>query len=291
MKLRTLVVDDSRTMRRIVARSLREFGITEIDDAEDGEAAMIQFLLNRYDLVVTDWNMPKKDGLELLTDIRDTGSEVPVVMITTEAERRQVLKAIDAGVTEFLVKPFDAKSLDLLQVVIDRAREIETSMSVGAPLYERFVEPLISAVTYVFGNMLECELSQEPVFLQEHHWSNEEVNGVIRFSGRMSGAMVLGMSGSLALSATAKMLGRRATEINADVQDVVSELANIISGNVREQFDEHRLDLSPPEVLRGKGESIDFPYRVQPVVVPFGCRWGPITLSVALSRSSEAASV
>ena len=118
MDPRVLVADDSGTMRKILIRSLNRVGVSDVAEAGDGEEALNHFQASRFDLVLTDWNMPRKNGLELLQAIRGTGSQVPVIMVTAEGEKRRVLDAIRAGVTDYLVKPFEA---DLLREKISKA--------------------------------------------------------------------------------------------------------------------------------------------------------------------------
>ena len=111
MGLRVLVVDDSTVMRKIIIRSLNAVGVTDIEEAGDGERAIQAFGEKNFNLVLTDWNMPKSSGLELVKAIRATGSEIPIIMVTTEAERLRVQDAIAAGVTDYLAKPFEADKL------------------------------------------------------------------------------------------------------------------------------------------------------------------------------------
>jgi two-component system chemotaxis response regulator CheY len=98
-------------MRRIIIRSLEEIGMAEVVEANDGEEAIAEFAKHDFALVLTDWNMPKKNGLELIQAIRATGSKVPIIMITTESEKARVFTAIEAGVSDYLIKPFDAETL------------------------------------------------------------------------------------------------------------------------------------------------------------------------------------
>ena len=108
MGQRVLVADDSRLMRKIISRTLADIGITDISEAADGVEAMAAFGSGTFDLVLTDWNMPNKTGLDVLKEIRAMGSNVPVIMITTENEERRIKEALDAGVTDYLAKPFDS---------------------------------------------------------------------------------------------------------------------------------------------------------------------------------------
>ena len=102
MSINVLLADDSKTMRTIIRRSLESLGVTAVSEAADGAEAIDLFREQPFDLVLTDWNMPNKSGLEVIQEIRMQYAGVPIIMITTEAERRQVLRAIEAGVTDYL---------------------------------------------------------------------------------------------------------------------------------------------------------------------------------------------
>ncbi len=108
---KVLVVDDSGTMRKIVIRALNHVGLMETVEASDGVEGLAVFQSNPVGLVMTDWNMPNKTGLDLARDIRALGSKVPIIMITTESEKGRVMEAIQAGVTDYLMKPFTQEVL------------------------------------------------------------------------------------------------------------------------------------------------------------------------------------
>jgi two-component system chemotaxis response regulator CheY len=111
MVARVLLADDSSTMRKIILRSLQAVGVPSAVEAADGIEAVNLFKPGEFDLVLTDWNMPGKNGLEVITEIRAKDANVPIIMVTTEAERGRVLQAIQAGVSDYLVKPFTADTL------------------------------------------------------------------------------------------------------------------------------------------------------------------------------------
>jgi len=106
-----LVADDSSTMRKIILRSLQAVGVTSAAEAVDGVEAVKLFQEEKFDLVLTDWNMPNKNGLEVIREIRALSPTVPIIMVTTEAEKSRVMDAIQAGVSDYLVKPFTADTL------------------------------------------------------------------------------------------------------------------------------------------------------------------------------------
>lgn len=111
--MKILVVDDSPTMRRIVCNALREIGYEEYDEAEDGEDAMGKLRGNSFDFVITDWNMPRMNGLELTQTIRAdaTYGQVPILMVTTRGMKEDVIAAMHARVNNYMVKPFTPEVL------------------------------------------------------------------------------------------------------------------------------------------------------------------------------------
>ena len=109
--MKVLLVDDSGTMRTIEKRCLNKLGIEDIIEAEDGRQALEFFIAGQFEVVLTDWNMPNMDGLELLKEIRQLNQDIPVIMITTESERARVVTAIQAGCSDYLVKPFTPDGL------------------------------------------------------------------------------------------------------------------------------------------------------------------------------------
>ena len=112
-KTRFLVVDDFSTMRRIVRNLLKELGFTNVDEAEDGAIALQKLQCGGFEFVVTDWNMPNMDGLTLLQTIRATPTlkHLPVLMITAEAKKENIIAAAQAGASGYIVKPFTAGTL------------------------------------------------------------------------------------------------------------------------------------------------------------------------------------
>jgi two-component system, chemotaxis family, chemotaxis protein CheY len=109
--MRVLLAEDSGVMRKIIKGLLEDVGILAVTEAADGAEAIASFNAGEFDLVLTDWNMPNKSGLDVVREIRATGSVVPIIMITTEAEKERIADAIHAGASNYLVKPFDHKKL------------------------------------------------------------------------------------------------------------------------------------------------------------------------------------
>jgi two-component system chemotaxis response regulator CheY len=113
-KTKFLVVDDFSTMRRIVRNLLKELGYSDVDEAEDGVQALQKLKSEKFDFVVSDWNMPNMDGLDLLKAIRADAalSSLPVLMVTAEAKKENIIAAAQAGASGYVVKPFTAATLD-----------------------------------------------------------------------------------------------------------------------------------------------------------------------------------
>ncbi|MUK36053.1 chemotaxis protein CheY [Aliivibrio fischeri] len=111
--MKILIVDDFSTMRRIVKNLLRDLGFNNTQEADDGLTALPLLKKGGFDFVVTDWNMPGMQGIDLLKTIRvdDELKHLPVLMITAEAKREQIIEAAQAGVNGYIVKPFTAATL------------------------------------------------------------------------------------------------------------------------------------------------------------------------------------
>ncbi|MCM2971636.1 MULTISPECIES: chemotaxis response regulator CheY [Larsenimonas] len=112
--IKILVVDDFPTMRRIVRNLLKELGYTNVEEAEDGAQGLEKLKSGEFEFVVSDWNMPNLDGLEMLKSIRadDSLSHLPVLMVTAEAKKENIIAAAQAGANGYVVKPFTAATLE-----------------------------------------------------------------------------------------------------------------------------------------------------------------------------------
>lgn len=113
LKMKILVVDDFSTMRRIVKNFLKQLGFENIEEAEDGAQAYSKLKNGSFGFVVSDWNMPNMDGLDLLKKVRSDPElkDLPILMVTAEAEKEKVITAIQAGVNNYIVKPFTGEIL------------------------------------------------------------------------------------------------------------------------------------------------------------------------------------
>jgi two-component system chemotaxis response regulator CheY len=111
--LKFLVVDDYSTMRRVVKNQLHDLGYTNVVEADDGSTALPQLQSGDIDFLITDWNMPGMHGLELLKAVREHAklAHLPVIMLTAEARREQIVAAVQAGVDGYVIKPFSAVTL------------------------------------------------------------------------------------------------------------------------------------------------------------------------------------
>jgi two-component system, chemotaxis family, chemotaxis protein CheY len=113
LNMKILVVDDMSTMRRIVKNILKQLGFSNMEEAENGQEALQKLKADTYGFVVSDWNMPVMPGIEMLRAIRadDTLKHIPVLMVTAEAQKENLIEAIQAGVNNYVVKPFTAETM------------------------------------------------------------------------------------------------------------------------------------------------------------------------------------
>ena len=121
--MKILVVDDFSTMRRIVRNLLRDLGFNNIEEADDGNTALPMLRNGKFDFLVTDWNMPGMSGMELLQAVRadENLKHLPILMVTAEAKRDQIVAAAQAGVNGYVVRPFTAAVLkDKIEKIFER---------------------------------------------------------------------------------------------------------------------------------------------------------------------------
>lgn len=113
---KVMVVDDSSVMRQIIKNNLKQLGfeIANLLDAGDGEEALKKMNEGEVDLVISDWNMPRMTGIDLLKTVRsdDALKELPFLMVTSEADKEKIMEAVQAGVNQYIVKPFNANQLE-----------------------------------------------------------------------------------------------------------------------------------------------------------------------------------
>ncbi len=113
---KVLVVDDSSVMRQIIKNTLKQLGfdVGNLSDAEDGQMGLKRAQEGGLDLIISDWNMPKMTGIEFLKAVREDGSikGIPFLMVTSEADKEKIVEAVQAGVSQYIVKPFNANQLE-----------------------------------------------------------------------------------------------------------------------------------------------------------------------------------
>jgi two-component system chemotaxis response regulator CheY len=109
--MRALVVDDSAVMRKVLIGALGRANISEVDQASDGLEAVQAVQQNDYDIILMDWNMPNMLGIDALKAIREMGKTMPIIMVTTEAEKGRVLEALKSGATNYIIKPFEPNTI------------------------------------------------------------------------------------------------------------------------------------------------------------------------------------
>ncbi len=109
--MRALVVDDSAVMRKVLIGALARANIVDVDQASDGVEAVAAAKQQDYQLVLMDWNMPNMLGIDAVREIRALGKTMPIVMVTTEAEKSRVIDALKAGASNYIIKPFEPATI------------------------------------------------------------------------------------------------------------------------------------------------------------------------------------
>ena len=109
--MKALVVDDSAVMRKVIIGALARADIVDVDQAADGQLAVDACKTSEYDLVLMDWNMPNMLGIDSVRAIRELGKTMPIIMVTTEAEKGRIVEALKAGAQNYIIKPFEPATI------------------------------------------------------------------------------------------------------------------------------------------------------------------------------------
>lgn len=148
------------------------------------------------------------------------------------------------------------------------------------------INPFVKSIANVFDTMLDCSIKRTGLSLKDSNSPSYEVSAVIGLSGKANGSVVLSLSRSVAYLVVERMLGREATQIDADVVDAVGELTNMIAGSAKSHLSQYALSLGIPNVVVGRNHSIFFPSNIRPLCIQFETPAGPVALEVGLDTKS-----
>ncbi len=147
---------------------------------------------------------------------------------------------------------------------------------------EKLTAPFIESTKSVFKMMLGWDVELGESLRSNAFQSMHDVSGIIGFSGKLRGTVVISIDSEVAFAAAESFLGARPTDINSDVIDMVGELANMVGGNAKERMNVAGIDLGLPTVVSGKGHTICFDPGAQVEILPFTSPWGPLTVEIGI---------
>lgn len=290
MSARVLLAEKSSTMRKIVRLSLQALGDPEVVETTDGNEALRRFEMETFHLVLTDWDMPGKSGLDLLKAIRSRNAGIPVIMMTSDLDRDRLLKAIDAGATDYIVKPFTAETRIKLEKRLRSMRYDDANLEPSEPLDVERMNPFLTMTVAVFDQVLGLQLQRGRAYTSDELCPAHKVTGVIDINGRYTGKLLLSLSRELALNAARRMTGSAPEGIDEHVVDVVGELANMIAGNAQPDFEAADVAVGLPQVIWGAAMPLALPAGAKPACVPFDSPDGPLAVQVGLVEQEALAS-
>ncbi len=151
------------------------------------------------------------------------------------------------------------------------------------------INPFLRAVNDAFAMMVDCKVERGDISLSQKSHLKYPISGVIGLSGKAAGTVVINLSEQLAIKSASAMLMTELDKIDADVQDAVGELANMVAGQAKAELAEYEMSVSLPNIITGEGHEISFPTNIQPLTVPFTSELGPLQLVVGLETVVEPA--
>jgi chemotaxis protein CheX len=147
-----------------------------------------------------------------------------------------------------------------------------------------YINPFVLSTHNVFETMLQCELTRGQLSLSDRFQSQHEVSGIIGLSGEKgSGTVVLSLARMVAVKSTGVLLGLEKDTVDEDVIDAIGELTNMVAGAAKSQLEFLQMSLSLPMVIMGKNIMVGFDKEIRPLVVPFDCKWGELSLEIGMT--------
>ena len=147
-----------------------------------------------------------------------------------------------------------------------------------------YINPFVLSAHNVFETMLQCELTRGQLSLSDRFQSQHEVSGIIGLSGeRGSGTVVLSLARQVAVRSTRVLLGIEKDTVDEDVIDAIGELTNMVAGAAKSELEELHMSLSLPMVIMGKNIMVGFDKEIRPLVIPFDCQWGELSLEIGMT--------
>ena len=261
-----LIVDDSATIRKLITEALTHIGTMQIDEAADGADAVEQCRGRRYDLILMDWNMPTMTGLDAVRAIRGLGSRSAIIMVTTEAEKSRVIEALNDGVDNYIIKPFQIPAfVEKIEAVLKKippARAPKAAQVDATPeqaqlekmVEARYLDPIVEELQAVFDTLLGCSLKVTERGLADSGKRPDYVLALIGISGSIKGTLGLSFPPATAFAVVNRMTFSDNACMNEELFDGLAELANIIGGKSKAKLSEvagETLELSLPLVIQG----------------------------------------
>jgi two-component system, chemotaxis family, chemotaxis protein CheY len=254
--MKVMIADDHKTSRLIIAKYLKQLGFDEPTQASNGREALEKLPGSGVDLLFLDWHMPELDGIDALKQIRATPAlaKLRVVMVTSEAHTDNIKQAIQLGISEYLVKPFDLKKFsEKLGKVLQKMRSDEGCKTPPVELLAAFVSKTIETINTMAGLSVKAgDIKRE---ITARH---AEICSVVGLTGKMTGAIVLIFPQKLASRLVGAMLPALDENELTDqiVPDGIEELLNVIIGGVRSALQStiYEFEFSLTTTVRGNEE-------------------------------------
>ena len=287
-ELRILVTDPNPDDRRILVELFGELDARRVAEASSGKEGLSLFGAERFDLVITECNLPDRTGTDFIAEICRQRPGTPVVVVSAEQHTNAVVQSVKAGAADFLHKPLADDSrrtllVTCLDLVCSRGPDRVDEGNRAALTTDPYTDLFVSITQSVFERMTGNKPAHGAPFAIDHFQPPHEVSSVIDVSGAKSGRVVLSLSREVAIDATETMLNERHPELDDMVVSVVGELTNIITAQARSGLEQLELSIGPPQTVKGRTRCIEFPPGSTPTSVPFTCEAGQFSLQFGLT--------
>ena len=275
--MKAMIVDDHRMIRGILSKGLKRLGFTEVVSATNGQEALDLLPDAGVDMVFLDWHMPAMDGLETLKRMQSTLRlhQLPVIMVTSESHSDKIKEAIQVGVSQYLIKPFeDTKLREKVHSVLSNHPAFRQRQAEVASMMQNdvdFAQPFVDATLEVLGTMASLPITPHAICTVSSTFQADVTSVIGMLGTTTTGTALLGFPRQLASKVVRAFLDESG-ETEEGIEDGIEEILNMIVGKARASLANtlYEFDMSLPTIVRGANHEMPLPKEpCQTWIVPF----------------------
>lgn len=289
-----LIADDEAEIRNILAEDLKDIEETTIMTAVDGLDAYRKTRNQKFDLIITDFKMPKLTGSELISALREQvyNANTPVIVVSgfpDEAKQKCVEHGINTNI-EYIEKPFDNAEL---KKRCERLLKEGKTIAAKPKLDAEFINPFLNAVSHTLKGMGQVAdvKAMKTILLKPGEEKHADITGSLAIvAPAFVGTIAVSFPAKTYLAVVSNMLGKQYTEITSEIEDAAAEVVNVVYGNAKSVLNEknYQMEKAIPSLIKGANHAIRSDAQSPTLVTEFTSAAGPFFVSISIDLRSKA---